>query len=97
MGFDGEVVAEVIPVVNAIGVIGGGGGQEADPGSAFAGEGDHLFDEGFLESTAVGQDLFDRGIGRGGAGLSLGRCKEQDGGECEEQGSFHSYNVQNRG
>ena len=72
-GFDGEVVAEVIPVVDAIGIVGGGRGQEAYPGSAFAGKGDHLFDEGFLECAAVGQDLSCRGICGCGTGLGQGR------------------------
>lgn len=73
IGFDGKVMAEVVPAINAIRIIGGGGGQEADPGSAFAGEGDHLFDKGFLRCATIGQDLSNGCISRRGAGLGQGR------------------------
>ena len=90
VGFYREVVTEVVPVVDAIGVVGGGRGQVADLWVGFACERDHFADKGFLEGAAVGED----GAG-GGLGCRLEGCGEQVEQSGEEE-LFHRVNLRNK-
>ncbi len=107
VGFYGEVVAEGVPIVDAIGIVGGGRGQEADLWVGFACEGDHFTDKGLLKGAAVGEDSADGGLGgclRVWRELLIGwaSCLGEGGcGEQVEQGVeeelFHGFNVRNSG
>ena len=101
VGFYREIVAEVVPVGDAIGVVGRGCGKEADLWVGFACEGDHFADEGFLEGAAVCEDGAGRGLGGWRDQLDGGACclGESGCGEQVEQGVeeelFHRFNVRN--